>query len=64
MEEIFLELGWEFGKPDDTKDLKDFVLEKIDKETREKFNEAINIAANAIEDIIVNGIDHAMNTYN
>lgn len=52
------------GKPFITQDLKDFVLEKIDKEARQALDEAVCTAANAIEDIIENGIDHAMNKFN
>ena len=54
----------EFGKPFITQDIKDFVLQKIDKETRKTLDKAVILATEAIEDIIVNGIDHAMNTYN
>jgi len=52
------------GKPFITQDLKDFVLEKIDKETRQILDEAVCTATKAIEDIMINGIDHAMNQYN
>ena len=52
------------GKPFITQDLKDFVLERINKETRQILDESISSAADAIEDILENGIDHAMNRYN
>lgn len=45
-------------------DLKDFVLEKINKEEREILNEAVSDAVEAVEEIIKNGIDIAMNKYN
>ena len=52
------------GKPFITQELKNYVLEKIDEETREKLNNAIHLAAEAVEDIIEKGIDYAMNKYN
>ncbi len=54
----------EFGNPDKQKDLKDFVLEKINKEERKILDEAIETGAKAIEEIIENGVDIAMNKYN
>ena len=57
----------EFGNPDkqkDLKDLKDFVLEKINKEERKILDEAIETGAKAIVEIIENGVDIAMNKYN
>ena len=40
------------------------VLGRFDRKSREKADEAISIAADAAEDIIRNGIDHAMNSFN
>ena len=52
------------GSPDDEIDLKDYVLEKIDNESRSILDEAIINATNAIEEILENGIDIAMNKFN
>ena len=52
------------GSPDDEIDLKDYVLEKIDTESRSILDKAITNAANAIEEILENGIDIAMNKFN
>ena len=52
------------GSPDDEIDLKDYVLEKMDDETRTILDEAIENATNAIEEILENGIDIAMNKFN
>lgn len=52
------------GSPDDEIDLKDYVLEKIDDESRSVLDEAIINAAKAIEEILENGIDIAMNKFN
>ena len=46
----------EFGNPDEEIDLKDFVLEKIDKEERKVLDGAIEKAAKAIEEIISSGV--------
>ena len=53
----------EFGV-DDVNELKDYVLEKIDDESRSILDEAIINAAKAIEEILENGIDIAMNKFN
>ena len=52
------------GSPDDEIDLKDYVLEKIDGESRNVLDQAIINAAKAIEEILENGIDIAMNKFN
>lgn len=52
------------GNPDDEIDLKDYVLEKIDAESRSVLDKAITNATNAIEEILENGIDIAMNKFN
>jgi len=54
----------EYGKPDEEIDLKDFVLNKIEEEDRNILDIAIKNAAKAIEEILKNGIDIAMNKYN
>ncbi len=53
-----------FGNPEKQRDLKDFILEKINKEERKVIDTAIANAAKAIEEILENGIDIAMNKYN
>ena len=52
----------EFGKPKDKEDLADFILKRISDRTL--INEGINLAAKAVEEIIINGVDSAMNKYN
>ncbi len=45
-------------------DLKDFVLAKIDDEERKILDKAVDNATEAIEEILKDGIDIAMNKYN
>lgn len=45
-------------------ELADYVLQKFSKEDREEINNTIMTAANAVEEIITNGVDSAMNKYN
>lgn len=52
------------GKPEGNRDLKDFILEKIGRSDRLVIDVAIIKAADAIEEIIRNGIDIAMNKFN
>ncbi|NLY67045.1 MAG: aminoacyl-tRNA hydrolase [Tissierellia bacterium] len=52
------------GKKRENQDLADFVLSRFDKEEREKIDEAIEKAALAVETIIADGIDKAMNEFN
>lgn len=54
----------EFGQPKDEKDLKDFILEKINSEDRKILDKAVSNASKAIEEIVENGIDIAMNKFN
>lgn len=51
-----------YGKPEDNQDLAEFILSKI--ENRTLIDEGINDAAKALEEIVANGIDVAMNKYN
>ena len=53
-----------FGKPNDNKDLKDYVLERINRSTREILDKEIITATDAIETIITDNIDVAMNKFN
>lgn len=53
-----------FGKPENNIDLKDYVLEKINNDARNTLNEAIEKATKAVEEILLNGIDIAMNKFN
>lgn len=50
-------------RPDRESDLKDWVLGKIPSECEKDFEDALYRAAAAAEDIIVYGVDHAMNQY-
>ncbi len=54
----------EYGKPSEDIDLKDFVLDKISDKNRKVLDEAIKKAVIAVEEIIENGIDIAMNKFN
>lgn len=54
----------ESGNPEKQRDLKDFILEKINKEERKIIDVAIDNATKGIEEILENGIDIAMNKYN
>lgn len=45
-------------------DLADYVLQRFDKVDREKINEIINFAAEAVIEIIEKGVDSAMQKYN
>ena len=51
-----------FGKPEEEQDLGEFILSEI--EDRTKIDEAIFDAAKAVEEIVINGIDLAMNKFN
>lgn len=52
----------EFGKPENSQDLADFILNKL--KNREKIDEGITSARDAACDIVINGVDYAMNKYN
>lgn len=52
------------GKPDDSEDLIQYVIGAIDKEDEEKLNQGVKLAADAVEMIIKENIDKAMNSYN
>ncbi len=52
------------GKRPEQMDMVDFVLGRYDKETRAIMEEAFGRAADAAEDIVKNGMDHAMNHFN
>jgi len=45
-------------------DLKDFVLSKVKGNDKDILNEAVDNASRAVEEIIKNGIDIAMNKFN
>ena len=51
-------------KPDQNIDLADFVLMKLNAEEKQKLNEAIKKASDAVTEILVNGCQSAMNQYN
>ena len=50
------------GKPEDNQDLAEFILSTI--KNRTLIDEGIIDSAKALEEIIINGIDMAMNKYN
>ncbi len=52
------------GKRGENEDMVDFVLGKFGKNERKIIDEAIERAADAAEDIVKNGADHAMNEFN
>ena len=52
------------GKPDDSEDLIQYVIGAIDKDDEEKLNQGVKLAADAVEMIIKENIDKAMNSYN
>ena len=52
------------GKRPEQMDMVDFVLGRFDKETRAIMEQAFSKAADAAEDIVKNGMDHAMNHFN
>ena len=52
----------EFGKPEEGQDLAEFVLSDINDRTG--IDETIDYAAKAACEIIINGIDSAMNKFN
>lgn len=51
-----------FGKPEEGEDLAEFILSQI--ENKDIINKAIVNAADAIVEIMTNGIDAAMNEFN
>lgn len=52
------------SKPHPEYDLKEWVLGKIPKEQSENLSKALENTVNAIEEIVTNGIDSAMNKFN
>ena len=44
--------------------LADYVLKKLDKEEKEKMKQGVSLAVSAIEEILKNGCESAMNLYN
>ena len=52
------------GNPEHKNDLLNYILTKIPEENYKILKNAINNASNAIEEIIINDIDTAMNKYN
>lgn len=45
-------------------DLADYVLQKFSKEEKDSLKDIVKIAANAVDEIIINGAEAAMNKYN
>ncbi len=52
------------GKPKENEDIIKYVIGPTTKETREKLQDGINLAAKATLEVIKNGVDIAMNKYN
>lgn len=62
--EEFARIRVGIGKRPEQMDMVDFVLGRYDRETRKIMEEAFGRAADAAEDIVRNGMDHAMNHFN
>lgn len=60
--ENFIELKLVYGKPEEDQDLAEFVLSNIEDKTA--LDEGITDAAKAVKEIVINGIDSAMNKFN
>ncbi|WDV45556.1 aminoacyl-tRNA hydrolase [Clostridiaceae bacterium M8S5] len=52
------------GRPNQGQDLAYFVLNKFNKEEREKIDEIVEIASDSVIEIIKNNVDYAMNKFN
>lgn len=52
------------GKPDDAEDLIQYVIGAIDKDDEEKLEQGVCLAADAVEMIVKENIDKAMNSFN
>lgn len=52
------------GKPGEGVDLADYVLEKFPEEEREAMKNSVEMAADAVLEILDNGVEKAMNLYN
>lgn len=62
--EVFSRIRIGIGKRPEQMDMVDFVLGRYDKETRAVMEQAFVRAADAAEDIVRHGMDHAMNHFN
>ena len=62
--EDFLRVRIGTGFCEDKSKLIEYVIEKISKDEYEKLKNGINLATEAIEEILKNGIDEAMNKFN
>ncbi|NLY21285.1 MAG: aminoacyl-tRNA hydrolase [Tissierellia bacterium] len=62
--DAFTRLKIGVGKKDARMDLADFVLSRFSKDEQDDIDIAIKYAADAVEDIVVNGVEHSMNNYN
>ncbi len=62
--EDFIRIRVGIGKPDKGIDLADYVISYIDEEQMKQLNKGVNIATEAVIDILKNGLDLAMNKYN
>lgn len=62
--ETFSRIRIGIGQRPEQVDMVDYVLGRFDKETRKIMEAAFERAADAAADIVVNGMDHAMNQFN
>lgn len=60
----FIRIKLGVGRKHQNEDLAKFVLSNFSKEFFSEFRNTVSNAADAVEDIVLNGIDHAMNKYN
>lgn len=62
--EEFLRIRVGIGRRPEYMDMVDYVLGRFSSEERKTIDEALGRAAEAAEDVVRNGADHAMNNYN
>ena len=62
--EEFVRIRIGIGKPEFDGDMINHVLQKVQQEEYQKLEEGIQQAAEAVDSILQNGIDHAMNKFN
>jgi PTH1 family peptidyl-tRNA hydrolase len=59
----FVRLRIGIGRPEDDTDAADYVLSPPEEDERERFEEAIQLASQALDVMLVQGLDAAMNRY-
>lgn len=60
----FIRIKVGVGERNRGEDLADFVLSRFGKEDRKHMDKAMEAAADAVEAMVVHGVEYAMNTYN